>query len=322
MSADVSTIKPFVAALAIGGAAIFGLTNRSQTPAPADLVLRGGRIITLDDRLPDAQALAVSAGRIVGVGTNLDIAKYVGPSTEVIELGGQVAIPGFIEGHGHFTGVGENRVNLDLRSGKSWDEIVQQVAQAVEKARPGQWIVGRGWHQDKWLSRPHPNVGGFPVHESLDTVSPNNPVVLTHASGHASFVNQRAMALSNLTRDTRNPTGGEILKDTNGNPTGLLRETAQGLVRRPDLTEEEVRNVLTLADEEVVGKGITTFQDAGSSFATINLVRKLVEERKLRVRLWMMVRAGNQSLQQNVDRYRLVGYGNNQLTVRAIKVTA
>ena len=127
------------------------------------------------------------------VGTNADVARFVGPSTKVIDLAGQLAIPGFIEGHGHFTGIGENRINLDLMSTKSWDEIVQMVAQAVEKAKPGEWIIGRGWHQEKWTGAPQPNVEGFPLHASLDKVSPNNPVVLTHASGHASFVNQKAM---------------------------------------------------------------------------------------------------------------------------------
>ena len=114
---------------------------------------------------------------------------------------------------------------------KSWDEIVKMVGDAAAKARPGQWIVGRGWHQEKWTSVPSPNVEGFPTHESLDKVSPNNPVILTHASGHASFANGKAMEVMNLTAKTPNPAGGEILKDKAGNPTGLLRETASGLIR-------------------------------------------------------------------------------------------
>jgi predicted amidohydrolase YtcJ len=205
---------------------------------------------------------------------------------------------------------------------KSWDEIVHMVAVAVEKAKPGEWIIGRGWHQDKWTSRPAPNVEGFPLHESLDKVSPNNPVLLTHASGHASFVNQKAMELSGVTKTSAAPTGGEILKDQNGNPTGLMRETAQGLIRRPPATEDDIRRQLALADEEVISKGITTFHDAGSSFNTIDITKKMVDENKMHVRLWMMIRMPNDALTANVDRYRMIGYGNNQLTVRAIKVTA
>src|SRR6185503_7283824 len=216
----------FIGLVAARMRATGGLPFWQQVPPPtppADLVLRNGRIVTVDERLPEAQALAARAGKIVFVGTSADVAKFVGPSTQVIDLAGQLAIPGFIEGHGHFTGIGENRINLDFLDTKSWDEILHMVAQAVETAKPGQWIVGRGWHQDKWTSRPNPNVEGFPLHESLDKVSPNNPVILTHASGHASFVNQKAMEVSGITKTTANPTGGEVLKDKDGNPTGLLR---------------------------------------------------------------------------------------------------
>jgi predicted amidohydrolase YtcJ len=324
-------IRTFLSVLALVTIAIVAgarVASRSDTQTqptptpPADLVIRGGRIITLDDRRPEAEALAARGGRIVAVGTAAEIARYVGPATQVVELNGQVAVPGLIEGHGHFTGVGENRINLDLMNPKSWDEIVHLVAQAVEKATPGQWIVGRGWHQDKWTSKPDPNVEGFPLHASLDKVSPNNPVVLTHASGHASFINQKAMDTSGITRTTASPTGGEILKDKDGNPVGLMRETAQGLVRRPGPTEEDIRRQLALADEEVIGKGITTFHDAGSSFTTIDIVKKMIDENKMHVRLWMMIRRSNEELLQSVDRYRVIGYGSGMLTVRAIKVTA
>ncbi len=257
---------------------------QSQT-LPADLVLRNGRIVTVDDQMPEAQALAARGGKIVFVGTSADVQRFVGPSTQVIDLAGQFAMPGFIEGHGHFTGIGENRINLDFMNTKSWDEIVDIVAQAVEKAKPGEWIFGRGWHQDKWTSRPEPNVEGFPLHASLDKVSPNNPVVLTHASGHASFVNAKAMELSGITKSTANPTGGEILKDSNGNPTGLMRESAQGRVLRPGPTDDQLRRQLTLADDEVIRKGITSFQDAGSPFHVFDLVKELNNENKMHVRL-------------------------------------
>jgi predicted amidohydrolase YtcJ len=314
-------------------ARVFGhldLAPQTTQIQPADLVIRNGRIVTLDDRTPEAQALASRGGRIVAVGSNADIAKYVSQSTQVIDLAGQLAIPGFIEGHGHFTGIGENKINLDLMNTKSWDQIVQMVAQAVEKAKPGQWIVGRGWHQEKWTSTPQPNVEGFPTHHSLDKVSPNNPVVLRHASGHATFVNQKAMDLSNISGKTANPRGGEILKDKDGNPTGLLRETASGLVRRgageptptPAEAEARDRRILELADQEVIAKGITSFQDAGSDFGTIDRIKRMIDENRMHVRLWVMVRAGNDALRQNMAKYRTIGYGNGMLTVRAIKVSA
>src|SRR5437762_1731352 len=142
-----------IAIVAVGTFAAFRFsTQRNQQTPPADLVLRGGRVITLDDKAPEVQALAARDGRIVAIGSNADIAGYIGSSTQVIDV--QFAMPGFIEGHGHFTGIGENKINLDLMSATSWDQIVQMVAQAVEKARPRQWIIGRGWHQEKWTSTP------------------------------------------------------------------------------------------------------------------------------------------------------------------------
>jgi len=326
----VRTITSVIAAAllaAIGlGATVITQGTQIPAPQPADLVLRGGRIITLDERTPTAQALASRNGAIVFVGTDAAVAAYVGAATQVIDLAGKTAIPGFIEGHGHFTGVGENKINIDLMNTKSWDEIVHLVAQAVEKAKPGQWIIGRGWHQEKWSAVPSPNVEGFPTHLSLDKISPNNPVILTHASGHASFANAKALELSNITKDTANPSGGEILKDKAGNPTGLLRETASRLVRRgageptPTQAEADTRamKVLELADQEVIAKGITSFQDAGSSFEVVNNMKRMIDAGRMNVRLWVMVREYDP---KQLAANRVIGYGNNRLTVRAIKMT-
>jgi len=318
-----------IALAASTAAALASTVLLGQAPQvePADLVIRGGRIVTLDARVPEAQALAAKEGRIVAVGSNADIQRYVGAGTEVVELNGRFAMPGFIEGHGHFTGIGNAKLGLELMGTESWEQIVRMVADAAAKARPGQWIVGRGWHQEKWTSTPQPNVEGFPVKASLDRVSPNNPVILTHASGHASFVNSKALELSGITRNTPNPNGGEILRDANGEPTGLMRETASGLIRRgagePDPTPAEVeareRQVLQLADQEVISKGITSFQDAGSSFATVNRIKQAVDAGRMNVRLWVMIRGGNA---ESLARGRVIGYGNDMLTVRAIKITA
>lgn len=299
---------------------------------PATLVLRHGKIVTVDERTPEVQALAARGDTIVAVGTDEEIAPYIGPSTEVIDLGGRLAIPGFIESHGHFTGVGQAKMSLNLMHVKNWDEVVQMVAEAVKRAKPGEWILGRGWHQEKWDKTPEPNVEGFPTHESLSKVSPDNPVLLTHASGHATFANAKAMELAGITARTPNPPGGEILRDRRGNPIGVFRETASGLVRRaqaaarekmtPEEREAEARRAIELADEEVVSKGVTTFHDAGSGFDTIDRFKQMVDEGRLRVRLWVMVRASNEELREKLDRYRLIGYGNRHLTVRAIKVTS
>jgi predicted amidohydrolase YtcJ len=295
----------------------------------ATLVLRNGKIVTVDERLPLGQAIAVRGDRILAVGSNDEIQRYITSSTQVIDLAGKLAIPGFIEGHGHFLGIGQAKMILDLMNVKTWDEIVIRVKEAAAKAKPGEWILGRGWHQEKWEKVPQPNVEGFPTHASLSAVSPHNPVLLTHASGHAGFANAKALELAGITSKTPDPKGGEILKDPNGNPTGLLRETAQDLVRavyrasRAGMSqseiEAEVRRQAELAAQECLSKGITSFQDAGSSFSVIDVLRKLADEGNLPMRLWVMIRANNQELARNLARYKMIGYGNNHLTVRAIK---
>ena len=299
-----------------------------QAPAqPADLVVTNAKIVTVDDAKPEAQAVAVRGGRIEALGTSEEITRYVGASTQVIDAQGQLVVPGLIESHGHFTGIGDAQINLQLMKTTSWDEIIAMVAEAVKKAKPGEWIIGRGWHQEKWTSRPAPNVEGFPTRESLDAVSPNNPVFLTHASGHASFANSKALQLSGITKNTENPAGGDILKDANGNPTGLMRERASGLIKvhagetplTPDERIARARRVLELASKEVLSKGITTFEDAGSSFATIDLMKKMVDEGAMGVRLWVMVREGNRVEAPKLKQYRMIDYGDGRLTVRAIK---
>ena len=296
---------------------------------PADLVLRHGKIVTMNAAKPVVEALAVRGDRITAMGAESDAQAWIGPQTKVIDLHGMLAIPGFIEGHGHFTGLGEFRMGLDLREAQTWDDIVAQVGRAAKNAKPGEWIIGRGWHQSKWKHAPESNVEGFPLHESLDKVSPDNPVLLTHASGHAAFVNGRAMQAAGITRETKDPQGGEILKDKSGAPTGLLRERAQGLVdkayadwenKRTPAEAERYRNrVFQTAIDECLSKGITTFEDAGSPLSTVDALKRMAENHELRMRIWMMLRAPNEVLAPKLAQYRMIGVGGGFLTVRAIK---
>jgi len=302
-----------LALLGMAGAQI----ARSQ---PADLVLRNGRLVTLEQSA-EAQALAARGGKIVAIGANQAVAAFIGPSTRVIDLHGRLAIPGFIEGHGHFTSLGASKMMLDLRDAKNWDQIVAMVAAAAKEAKPGTWILGSGFHQAKWDRPPEPNVQGFPVQESLSRVSPRNPVWLTHASGHAGFANAEALREAGVTKAMPDPVGGEILRDQQGNPTGLLNERAQELVERVLESEQEtqVRQQIKLAERECLSKGITTFEDAGSSLATVNLFRTMAEQGELGLRLWVMLRASQAELAGNLRRYYIVGAAGDHLTVRAIK---
>ncbi|MCY3968894.1 MAG: amidohydrolase [Acidobacteria bacterium] len=297
-----------------------------EPPGPADLVLLGGRLVTLSEDLErapaEAGALAARDGRIVFVGGNDAASNWIGPDTEVLDLEGRLAVPGLIEGHGHFWSLGESKLQLALESAASWGEIVAQVAAAVEETPPGTWILGRGWHQSKWTRIPDPAVQGLPVHHGLSAVSPDHPVLLTHASGHMAFVNARAMALAGIDGATPDPEGGEIVRDAAGQPTGALRETAENLVaglREQTLEWNHARRVVSIAAEECLAKGITSFQDAGSSFELIDVYRQMADQGFLPLRLWVMVGEGNEALAESLSRYRMIDRGDGFLTVRAIK---
>ncbi len=314
-----------------GAGGLLAGTGQLVAQQSADLVLRGGKVVTVDPEQPEATAIAVAGDRIMAVGTDQEIDQLVTSQTRVIELDGRLAIPGFIEGHGHFVGLGQSRMMLDLTRAESWDDVVDQVADAVRITPPGEWIVGRGWHQEKWTRTPENAVDGYPTHERISQVSPNNPVLLTHASGHMCFANAYAMQLAQVTADTPPPSGGEILRDESGQAIGIFRETAQGLVTRARVRDEArltdadqarlLDRAIELATEECLRKGITSFQDAGSSFATIARFRDLAEQGKLGVRLWVMVRDHPELMESNLAATRVIGAGNNFLTVRGIKLS-
>lgn len=296
---------------------------------PADLVLRGGKVAVVDDNFTTTEAIAVRGYEVIATGTDEQIDAYIGADTEVIELDGRLAIPGFIEGHGHFLGLGRAMMILDLNGVSSWDEIVAMVETKARDLEPGEWIFGRGWHQEKWEYTPMPNVDGVPLHQGLSEVTPDNPVVLTHASGHAAFVNELAMQLAGLTDDTEDPDGGTIVRDENGHATGLLRETAQGIVRRAmseadqmsDADREaEFRLQVQLAGQAALENGVTSFQDAGTGFGGIDRLRAMAEAGELPVRLYVMVRGQSHAeLDARLPDYLIIPEGNDFLAVRAFK---
>ena len=296
---------------------------------PADLVLLGGKIVTMDPHHPRVQALAARGEVIVALGSDDQVRPHIGPRTRVIKLEGKLAIPGFIDGHGHFLDLGESEMSLDLRKARSWDEVLQMVEAAVKEAKPGEWIIGEGWHQEKWTKPPAPNKDGLPLHHRLSKLSPNNPVLLDHASGHSCLANARAMDLAGVATKTPNPSGGEIVRGPDGAPTGIFTETAKGLImkalkkseasRTAAQKEADLRHAVDLATRECLSHGVTSFQDAGASFKTVDLLRKVAGEGKLGVRLWVMLSEDDKQLAAHLDRYRIRGHGGNRLTVGGIK---
>jgi hypothetical protein len=295
---------------------------------PADLVLLNGKILTVDEQQPEAEALAARGDTIVALGSSSEIRQYVGEETEVIDLEGYLAIPGFIEGHGHYYSLGASLMELELRYTNSWAEIVSLVAQAAREARPGEWIVGRGWHQDKWDRTPEPNIEGLPFHHELSAVSPDNPVFLSHTSGHGVFVNAAAMEVAGITSRSVDPPGGEIVRDDKGDPVGMLRESAAQPARdalaryKAERSEDEIeidmRQQVRLAAQNALENGITSFHDMGSTWEELDLLKVMAEEGNLPVRLYMAIQEPASEMKSRLDDYRIVGYGNNYLTIRCI----
>jgi predicted amidohydrolase YtcJ len=306
-----------------------GLISCGPQKQPADLVILGGKIYTADDKQPVAEAVVVQGDTIAFAGAEKEAREYIGDKTQVIDLQGKIMTPGFIEGHGHIMGVGYNELNLDLMSVKSYDELVARVKEAVSKAQPGQWILGRGWHQDKWDRKPEKMIKGFQTHQMLSEVSPNNPVFLRHASGHAAIANAKAMELAgvnplSIEKLQRNLTqqGGEVILDELGNPTGIFNERAMSLIAQhiPENSGETDAQALDLAIKACWRNGITGFHDAGAGRENIELFRKFKEEGKLGVRLYVMVTGFDRDLVYEWFKKGPEIDPGNLLTVRSVKL--
>ena len=316
--------------------AVLGCTdssNRTETELEnkfADLILKNGFIATVDPNIGNVTAIAINDYLITATGDDQKIDEFIGPNTEVIDLDGRFVMPGFIEGHGHFMSLGRSKQILDLNDVDGWEEIVSKVAVEVDKSKPGEWIFGRGWHQDKWSSLPDNAIDGVPINDTLSKVSPQNPVVLGHASGHAAFWNDAALEIAGVDEDTPDPDGGTIVRDLTGKATGLMRETAQRLISKarneyegrltPQETELDNRERAKMAADEALKYGVTSFHDAGASFETIDFFKQLESEGELGVRLYVMVRReSNEIMDALLPQYKMLPEGNDFLTVRSIK---
>jgi predicted amidohydrolase YtcJ len=304
---------------------VFGCNGRK--PA-ADLVITGGTIYTVDPRQPIVESVVVKKDKIVFAGSANKAEEYVGKNTTVINLEGKTMTPGFIEGHGHFMGLGFSELNLDLKDVTSFELVVAKVKEAVERATPGQWIIGRGWHQDKWDPKPKKLVNDFPTHDAISAVSPENPVFLTHASGHMGIANAKAMelagvnALSKETLMVDVEAGGEIIRDKLGNPTGIFNERAQELITKhiPKNSKERSEQALQLAIRACHKNGITSFHDAGATHEEIELYREFKKQGKLTERLYVMLTGFDRQLVYEWLRRGPEIDTANWLTIRSIKL--
>ena len=296
--------------------------NSCNNKVEVDLIIFNGTIHTLSN-INEVESIAVKDGLIYDLGSIQKINKYKSENTKIIDLKGSTIIPGFIEGHGHIMGVGYNEMNLDLLKTNSYDEIIDIVINKSKSIEEGEWIIGRGWHQDKWKDSPEKRIKGFPTHDKLSKAIPNHPVYLRHASGHASLANAKAMEMFQVNKNSVDPDGGEIFRDISGNPTGVFNETAQSMITPPSNTFNDHLKALKLANDHAVENGITSFHDAGSDFKDIKAYKTLAENNELDLRLFIMLNGRNDSLlNYYYSKGPQIGLYDDHLTIRSIKLYA
>ncbi|WP_370390988.1 amidohydrolase [uncultured Winogradskyella sp.] len=308
---------------------ILAFSCSPKSEETATMLIYGGTIYTVDDSNPIVEAVAVKDSIILFAGTLEEAEKYKTKETELIDLEGKTMTPGLIEGHGHFMGLGYNELNLDLLGTKSYQDIIDAVAERVKSAEPGEWITGRGWHQSKWDSLPNDMVNGFQTHHRLSEVSPNNPVYLRHASGHAGFANEKAMEIAGLISLSKDGIksykveGGEVIVDAAGRPTGVFNEpAAMNLITKhiPERTEASDRMAFELAVNACHENGITSFHDAGIPRETIELYTKMKAENKLDVRIYAMLTGWDKELLNEWYDKGLMIDKDHRFTIRSIKL--
>jgi len=302
---------------------------RCKPDSGADMIIVNANIYAVDTVYQSSTAMAIKDGLIVKIGSEDEILKMADDQTEKINAGGKFVMPGFIEGHGHYSGLGYSLINLNFLDSKSWESIVKAVAKKTAEVKPGEWIIGRGWHQEKWDSIPKQNIYNYPFHHTLSEASPENPVLLYHASGHSVYANKKAMEIAGITKETSNPVGGEIVRNSDGEAIGVFEERAMAVFKNKyneyiaSLDQKKLDSIwykaIQFAENECLGKGITSFQDAGSSFDELDRYEKLAVENKMKVRLWAMMRQPANELEGKVSRYKKINIGNKFYTCNAIK---
>ncbi len=308
---------------------ILFVTVSCKNDPKADLIITNANIYGVDTVYTNADAIAISNGIIIKVGKLEELNLFVDEKTEFIDAEGNFLMPGFIEGHGHYSGLGYSLINLNFLTSKSWEDVVSKVKERALQIQPDEWIIGRGWHQEKWDSIPLQNIYNYPYHYSLSEVSKNNPVVLYHASGHSLYANKKAMDLAGVTKETPNPVGGEIVRNKSGEAIGVFEERAMGIFKTEfnkylqSQSKEKLDSVwyeaFELAENECLKNGITSFQDAGSSFDELNRYENLALNKKMKVRLWAMVRHPLDELKGEAGKYKKIDVGNRFYSCNAIK---
>ena len=258
----------------------------------ADLVLINAKVYTANEKLPEAEAVAILKDKIIFVGSANESVQYTCDDNRIKDLGGNFIFPGFIDAHAHLKGIGYREMNLNLQGANSLKEMLTQVEIYANGLEPGKWVIGRGWIEKKWPE------GRFPTIQELDMISPDKPMALERADGHAIIVNSLALEMANITRNTPDPVGGKIDKDESGKPNGVLIDKASLLVESiiPKRTREDEKQALKAGLERTAMMGWTQLQDAGSPLSDYEILKEIREEEGLPVRIHMYISDGEDAL--------------------------
>jgi len=289
-----------------------------------DLLLVNGNVYTVNEKQPRAEAIAIAKGRISFVGSNQEAGKFHAART--LDLGGKTVVPGFTDSHCHIFGIGERELTLNLEGTNTLEAFLLKVGERATKTEPGKWITGRGWIETFWKP------AEFPTRADLDKVAKENPVLLTRADGHASVANTAALQLAKIDKNTPNPFGGEILKDkTTGEPTGMLTDNAQELVRKniPKPTAAEREKALLTGIERELSLGWSEIQNAGSFFGNrmaanpegdVDLIKKVYRNGSAKIRFVNCVYGPGNDAKSFLKEGATLNAYDHHFTQRTIKV--
>ena len=271
-----------------------------------------GYTYTTSGEFKQFSQIAFEDGKVLAIGDSLR-RDYV--DAKLINGQGRTLLPGFTDGHGHFVGLGFNLLNVDIRGKGSAKEAAATVARYAKLNPNLNWIKGRGWNQVLWPGK------AFPTAADLDEVVADRPVVLSRVDGHAIWVNSKAMEVAGITKSTLSPKGGEIVKDAQGNPTGVFIDNAENLIRSkiPAPGKQEVRLAYDRATEHLLSLGVTSMHDAGISHDEYHLFKTLAESREARVRIYGMIAASDPYLETMLSK-GYVNDANDMLSIRSVKI--
>src|SRR5215467_4706009 len=237
------------------------LSAHAQQPSFADMVIVHGKVWTVETQHPRAEAVAIHGGRVVAVGSDAEIAKWIGPATKKIDAQGKTVLPGFIDAHVHFSSGGGEISGVHLRDANTPQEFVRRIAEHAKKLPKGEWMLGGTWDHELWGGTP------LPSHDWIDSLTPDTPVFVSRYDGHMAMANALALRLAGVTRETKDPPGGTIVRDKDGNPTGLMKDAAMDLIFRvmPPPSEERLLRMIHAAMDEARRFGVTSVHDISST---------------------------------------------------------